>query len=681
MGKKTFRYILIGIIVLACISSVYLGYQRYIIEKSSKQVEVAMLYDELEYLAKSSGKTTEEILETFKKLGMTGILYKENSLNNLFIRDTLMDLTGNENIGVFSGRELINLLKIKNKYDERIDLIIPEYIYLLSDKDTYHRIKDNIKVSSSALHVLKKDINEVYLLGISPFYVENIIKQKISVGMGFKDKELQDAVECNLNILVQICSWPVSDDLSIDKVINNLNQQLLPYMDNLTLIAFNDSVLPGYPTQIQELANEISQFEVPVGFVESFIFKQLGIKQLGLQEADNGVDLRKRIARLHAASAGEMLKLNKNDAVDRFLLAVKERAARVLLVRMFPDKGTGIVLEKNKDYINSLIKELKDNGFTLGKASTYNNDVTSQSARYFLLFIIGMGIIAAGLLLCDILNLTLLGLILACIVTLGWTAVFIKTVLIQGNSYFFELSVKLMALLAVIIFPTLSITVTVKKRNLDIYFALLQFLKMSALSLVGALLMVGMLADLRYMLKLDQFIGVKVGLLAPILLIILILYIYKDRISFTNNLLEIFKGLKKSVNYYTLILVGVFAGAAFLFIIRSGNFGVISGFENQFRDLMQNILGVRPRTKEFVIGHPFMLLFLYYGYMKRYLPLMIIGAIGQVSMVNTFAHIHTPIVISIIRTINGLWLGILIGLLLLYLCKLFNYLKERYLHE
>ncbi|MMZ62913.1 hypothetical protein D1872_251410 [compost metagenome] len=42
---------------------------------------------------------------------------------------------------------------------------------------------------------------------------------------------------------------------------------------------------------------------------------------------------------------------------------------------------------------------------------------------------------------------------------------------------------------------------------------------------------------------------------------------------------------------------------------------------------------------------------------------MIVAVMGQLSMVDTFAHIHTPAVLSLIRGLLGLGLGLLVGLI------------------
>ena len=85
------------------------------------------------------------------------------------------------------------------------------------------------------------------------------------------------------------------------------------------------------------------------------------------------------------------------------------------------------------------------------------------------------------------------------------------------------------------------------------------------------------------------------------------------------------------------------------------------------RAILDAVLYARPRFKEFLVGHPAMLLGLIYaaeGRRKWALPLLIVGTIGQVSLLNTFCHIHTPLLVSAWRAGLGIGIGIVIGLLL-----------------
>ena len=114
-----------------------------------------------------------------------------------------------------------------------------------------------------------------------------------------------------------------------------------------------------------------------------------------------------------------------------------------------------------------------------------------------------------------------------------------------------------------------------------------------------------------------------------------------------------------------------------MLLARSGNDpGVgVSTVELQFRAILEKLMGVRPRTKEFMIGHPALLLGIALMSMRRVrwgLPLLILGAIGQVSIVNTFCHLHTPLYVSFFRVFNGLWTGFVVALVVAWISDRFR---------
>ena len=83
---------------------------------------------------------------------------------------------------------------------------------------------------------------------------------------------------------------------------------------------------------------------------------------------------------------------------------------------------------------------------------------------------------------------------------------------------------------------------------------------------------------------------------------------------------------------------------------------------------------MRPRFKEFALGHPLMLLGLWLQAMNFKLqkggrydgrPWMVLGMVGQVSIVNTFCHLHSPLSLAFFRTFNGVILGLFIGFILI----------------
>lgn len=188
--------------------------------------------------------------------------------------------------------------------------------------------------------------------------------------------------------------------------------------------------------------------------------------------------------------------------------------------------------------------------------------------------------------------------------------------------------------------------------------------------------MVGLLSDVSFMLKVNTFLGVKAAHAVPLVLIGLYFWLWReDRQMWVQKVRDLWTS---PLFIRSVVIVAVLAGIGYIYLARTGNEAAgVSGIELQMRQLLDTILGVRPRTKEFLIGHPFMMLTLYLGYRQRYLPLLLIGSIGQVSLVNTFAHIHTPLVVSLARTGNGLGLGIVVGLVFIAVWELLALLARR----
>jgi hypothetical protein len=116
--------------------------------------------------------------------------------------------------------------------------------------------------------------------------------------------------------------------------------------------------------------------------------------------------------------------------------------------------------------------------------------------------------------------------------------------------------------------------------------------------------------------------------------------------------------------------------------MRSGNESPLApaGFERAFRSLLDRLLWVRPRTKEILFGHPLLVLslILFFRGQKRGVWLgLTLGVVGQVSLLNTFCHLHTPVLVSLARAVHGLWMGLLVGLALWLVVSLFLRWRDR----
>jgi len=274
--------------------------------------------------------------------------------------------------------------------------------------------------------------------------------------------------------------------------------------------------------------------------------------------------------------------------------------------------------------------------------------------------VVGLGVLGGGILFLNYFLAPQWTVLLSGAGLCGWTGLLYLQPLLARKSF---------ALLAVIIFPLLAVMTMVRKKERTIPGAVAALGLMTGMSLLGAILLTGLLADKSFLLKLDQFSGVKLAHFLP-LLILPLYFFFKEH---EQKPLVAIRNVLQAPLLVWYVLMGLFLlVVVVIYLLRTGNGTpeLVSSWEVKFREMLNTLLMVRPRTKEFLIGHPLMLLLLYYGYSNKKFPLLFLGIVGQISVVNTYAHLHTPLGISLLRSFHGLWLGILLGLVLLLVVRI-----------
>lgn len=126
--------------------------------------------------------------------------------------------------------------------------------------------------------------------------------------------------------------------------------------------------------------------------------------------------------------------------------------------------------------------------------------------------------------------------------------------------------------------------------------------------------------------------------------------------------------------YYALV-GGVVLLAAGVYLLRSGNSGYAPGFELAVRDWMDQTLYSRPRFKEVFLGYPALVLALGLPNAWRWV-FGVLAAIGTAGTVDTFAHFHTPLLVSLLRTGYAVGIGLVLGLLALWVVRRFQRHQE-----
>ncbi|EHM10443.1 hypothetical protein TheveDRAFT_1323 [Thermanaerovibrio velox DSM 12556] len=177
-----------------------------------------------------------------------------------------------------------------------------------------------------------------------------------------------------------------------------------------------------------------------------------------------------------------------------------------------------------------------------------------------------------------------------------------------------------------------------------------------------------------YMLRVEVFSGVKLTLVLPPVMVVL------------NDVLkrrypEGAEILKRPPLWGELMVAGILlAGLAFM-AVRSDNTALVPQWELSFREWLERLLLVRPRTKE-LLGYPCLFVTSWLsarGIVPRLQEVFrIVSSLAFASAVNSFCHLHTPYPLTLLRGFNGLWTGCLIGLVLFVsLGAVFNYRAGR----
>jgi hypothetical protein len=196
-----------------------------------------------------------------------------------------------------------------------------------------------------------------------------------------------------------------------------------------------------------------------------------------------------------------------------------------------------------------------------------------------------------------------------------------------------------------------------------------------SVALIGGLYVSAFMGHSRFLLKLDYSRGVKVAQLLPLAAVVafyvLRFGLFKKREELGasevhwHDLLEV---LRMRVQIWHGVLAVILAGVGYIYLSRTGNDAGLGPtvIERIMRTFLERTLPARPRTKEFLIAWPtlFVMYFFLFRRVKLFTPLLLLGVmLGITSVLNTFNHLWTPVYISVVRTVAGLGIGAIIGLI------------------
>lgn len=632
------------IVIIGLIATVPVIYDRVNTESTSKNVELVFDYADLVDIAAYQVHPQDfidEKLTELKNAGVTTMALYESTLDSFRKSKRIMiynsadvaDLTGEM---VPQNENYTYILFTNEENKESLSPII---------EDTFRRLDIEVKpwtYEGQEGLMLETPVENAKLKTMMPDPIT-----------------MADLIERGFNILPRLSDILPYDQESVAQLMD-LFEQI-----GVKRILFDGDKVKGY--------NDNAELKSLTSFAELMNEHGIGLVTIeGLKKPQSGLST---LAYLTDYNVVRLISLSANDArldpsviADRFVLATKDRNIRMLYLNAAParNSATASITDPLENLINALgeggkaIERMEDNGFHMGQAESFTVHETAGQRYYKAVAVVGSVAMIALMVSYFIPFLTLPAFVLGMIGTAG-LYVLRPSLMEQG-----------IALLVAISAPTIAMVLAVRRVNAvhlrtpdlsvknRVTQAIVLFLRTSLISLLAVPFVVALLNNITYALVIEQFRGVGLLHIAPIALTALYVIFYRKTLSMKF----IRKLFNEPITLLWVVAAGIVGMVGYYYLTRTGNSGSVTSIEMALRTFLENTFGVRPRNKEFMLGHPMFIVGTFIALKYRNgIYLLIIATIAQLSMVDTFAHIHTPVHISLIRGLLGLGLGIIFGLI------------------
>ena len=679
MKRFSYNRILLIFIGLGLFASLIIAGQRFFIESENMQVDLAVDYQSVVDLAEREGLELDDVLSQVKDTGVTSLAIYDSSLEKLSRTGKIFALAGSEILANYQSGTLTNELW---RQTIEFDLISPNRVYIIGgDLESYYDTKEAL------IQRLGEERVKIFAVGgIEVIEVKAQYGELMKMPLGLPHDEMNKARAAGFTILARTMNFQKCTASNVQFFFDRIKRY------PISEIVFDGPEVLGASNFLDLTAAKMAERKITFGVIEHFtqlkFYPQLGMEYLAQKLGKDNV------ARLYAIPKDEQPKLEMSAAINRWSTTDRERNIRINLLRIYEKpEHESTLLETNLKYFRAVHDVLEKDGFTFGKAGTFENYYPNVILRAFVI----IGVAAAG-----VLYLTLISretkkrrkLIMPLFVSL---TVLATIPILMGAGGKVRI---LAAFLSANLFPALAIIWQLDLiRAIQLKLGLLKksarepstfqliwisgfaLLVTSIMSMAGAAYLSGALSDVSYFLEFEIFRGIKLTfILPPILVAIAFLQRFNVVDEVRRNvpaIQQIKELLNKSISVKVFLGLIIVMGALVVLIARSGHTSgmPVSGLEIKIRAMLEQAFYARPRSKEIFFGHPaFMLAFA--AFLKKFpnmicFVLVMAATIGQSSMVETFAHMRTPIFMSFMRGLDGLIPGAIIGAVLIIFLQIF----------
>lgn len=670
MHNFKYNKIFIIMIIVGLISALMIDFQRHQVEERNNTVELAIDYEGLLRLSEMTGTPIDEVFRQAKESGITSLAVYET---------TFKKLNANGKTTAVSGSSLLT-----NYYSGA--MVDPEWRALVENGTvkgsmiyiTGHDAQTFKEVTEDLYRRLGHDrVRELTVGGKTVLEVNDYYEEFLKANIGMPTDEMKLVNEAGFYVMARPSNYVKCSKDDVDAVFKRLEGIKV---SNMT---FSGKECLGSPDEVNYVVEKLQERDITLGMIEGVTQLQF-YPQNGLLEIAKAMDY--KAARLYGIGPDEMAKMQIQQAVDRWSNTDPERNIRIDLLRIFEKpQGNMTLLETNMKYFSETRDMLERSGYKIGPAGIFEPFYPSSLLRAVVMMGVAAAIVLYLSLIAPSVKEKYLYMLLAVLV-IGMAG---PVLMGHGNK------IRVIAALASAnFFPAIAVIWQldrIRAAKADVKASLLKIIPTAMLALfasgiisyAGAAYLSASLADTEYLLEVNIFRGIKLTFVLPLVLVAIAFLqrfdIFDGKMDDTDGVInQLKKILDMPVKIKTLLGLGFVLIAGIVFVARSGHTSgmPVAGAELKFRAFLEHLMWARPRSKELLIGHPgFMLAALAWW---RQWPtmilfvLVIVATIGQGSMVETFAHMRTPIYMSFVRGLGGIGLGAIIGAVAMALVQLWN---------
>lgn len=653
------RKLLWGVIIVTILLSFPSFIERVKVENSNKAYEIAVPYQQIKEVMKlreGVGIPKEVTLEHLINMGVHTVGIEPLTIEEMedlgIVRTITKDVLlidyriPKEDLPSVSGL----FLEVVEEDHPYVDLFVEAFQleYELSNKsllDEGHKLVNELSIEQYSVN------------GRTIYFLPNATKVTTSLPLGYHMDEVKEIIDAGLKVIPRI-----SNEMSFIDYEDHFIYKQLEELSELgadKILFLGDEVVGHEKTteELEQFTAKLKQYGLNVGVIEF-------ADQSGMAKLLSRGELEDNVIRTFSLTIGNEANEKYKEEINKAIRAVKERNIRLLYVNLLkPEQSYYNVYEAEEG-----IERLR---FVVGRIiNDMPNDFRMTDSRTFTPFAQNPLIHIAVLIATIAFVVLFINKFLPSLTTLAAAGMVFVGVLqvVTGHS----LLLKALALAVTVtgaIYAVLSIEAIASWKNL-----LLQYARSIVIAGISIWLLTQLLYGTEFVTKVDQFTGVKI--LAGLPFLVGIVLLYRDQLKTI---------LQHQVRYWHLVIFVILGVVFAYYVIRTGNDAAVLGIELRMRQLLEDILYVRPRTTEFLIGFPMFFLGLYLHLKKKKYAKMFlaVGFLAFASMIGTFTHLHTPIFISLLRTIYGIGFGTLIGTIFIFIHnfierKIYPELKSRW---